>query len=80
MQPLAIRLKQAGLQLDEVTVVAQRKDDVATTAYSIDRTTLDNQQMLNLGDAGYPFGIVCLVIAIVWFCLWYRKETKKNNN
>ena len=39
-----------------------------------------SKQMLNLGDAGYPFGIVCLVIAIVWFCLWYRKETKKNNN
>ena len=50
MQPLAIRLKQAGLQLDEVTVVAQRKDDVATTAYSIDRTTLDQQQLLNVGE------------------------------
>ena len=37
-----------------------------------------SKQMLNLGDAGYPFGIACLVVAIVWFCVWYRKETKNN--
>ncbi|MCR4853418.1 MAG: TonB-dependent receptor [Prevotella sp.] len=50
MQPLAIELKQDNLQLDEVTVVAKRKEDAATTAYSIDRTTLDQQQLLNLGE------------------------------
>jgi hypothetical protein len=33
--------------------------------------------MLGLGDAGYPFGIICLVIAIAWFVIWYRKETNK---
>jgi carbon starvation protein CstA len=26
---------------------------------------------------GYPMGILCLVAAIVWFALWYRKETTK---
>ena len=25
----------------------------------------------------YPLGIACLLVAIVWFTLWYRKETKK---
>ena len=36
-----------------------------------------SKQMLGLGDAGYPFGIICLVIAIAWFVIWYRKETNK---
>ena len=26
---------------------------------------------------GYSLGAVCLLVAIVWFVLWYRKETKK---
>ena len=26
---------------------------------------------------GYPMGILCLVAAIVWFALWYKKETTK---
>ena len=25
---------------------------------------------------GYTLGIICLVVAIVWFCVWYRKEVK----
>jgi carbon starvation protein CstA len=25
----------------------------------------------------YPLGCACLLIAIVWFCLWYRKETRR---
>ena len=29
------------------------------------------------GEVAYPMGIACLVIAIVWFALWFRKETKK---
>ncbi len=28
---------------------------------------------------GYPLGLACLVVACVWFFLWYRKETTKNN-
>ncbi|MCR4583959.1 MAG: TonB-dependent receptor [Prevotella sp.] len=47
---LALQLRQEDLRLDEVTVVAHRKNDVATTSYTIDRTTLDNQQILNIGD------------------------------
>ena len=29
---------------------------------------------------GYPLGGVCLVVAIIWFCIWYRKETNKITN
>ena len=47
---LKVSLKQENLQLDEVTVVAKRKTDEATTSYTIDRTALDNQQILNIGD------------------------------
>ena len=47
---LQIQLKQESLKLDEVTVTAKRKRDEATTSYSIDRTTLDNQQVLNVSD------------------------------
>lgn len=47
---LTLKLKPDNLKLDEVTVVAKRKTDEATTSYTIDRTTLDNQQLLNLGD------------------------------
>ena len=47
---LNIGLKQESLKIDEVTVVAKRKRDEATTSYTIDRTALDNQQILNIGD------------------------------
>jgi len=47
---LRLKLHQQNLKLDEVTVTARRKRDEATTSYTIDRTTLDNQQLLNLGD------------------------------
>lgn len=50
MPRLRLTLKQENLKLDEVTVTARRKTDEATTSYTIDRTTLDNQQLLNLGD------------------------------
>ena len=37
-----------------------------------------SKQMLHLPESvGYPLGGVCLVVAIVWFCIWYRKETKQ---
>ena len=26
------------------------------------------------GSIGYPIGLVCLIVAIVWFCVWYKKE------
>ena len=50
MEKLRITIKQESLKLDEVTVVAKRRNDELTTSYGIDKTTLDNQQILNLGD------------------------------
>ena len=52
MPNLNIRMKPENLRLEEVTVTAKRKRDEATTSYTIDRTALDQQQMLNLGDIG----------------------------
>jgi carbon starvation protein CstA len=31
-------------------------------------------------NVAYTIGAACLVIALVWFCLWYRKETTNNIN
>ena len=50
MPRLRITLKQENLKLDEVTVTARRRTDEATTSYTIDRTALDQQQILNVGD------------------------------
>lgn len=47
---LNIVLKEDNLQLDEVRVVARRKTDAPTTSYTINRTTLDNQQIINIGN------------------------------
>ena len=49
---LVFKLKPSNLKLDEVTVTAHRKEDEATTSYTIDRTTLDQQQMFNVADIG----------------------------
>lgn len=45
-----IKLKEESLKLDEVTVTARRKQDEATTSFTIDRAALDQQQILNIGD------------------------------
>ena len=37
-----------------------------------------SKQMLGLGDNGYVFGIACLLVACVWFTLWYRKNNNNN--
>ena len=47
---MRVLLKPENLKLDEVTITARRKQDEATTSYTIDRTALDQQQLLNLGD------------------------------
>lgn len=47
---MRFRMKPENLKLDGVTVVAKRKQDEATTSYTIDRQTLDQQQMLNVSD------------------------------
>ena len=38
-----------------------------------------SKQMLQLGDIGYWCGGVCLVLAIIWFAVWYRKEVRIEN-
>ena len=37
-----------------------------------------SKQMLGLGDNGYVFGIACLLVACVWFIVWYRKSNNNN--
>ena len=36
-----------------------------------------SKQALNIGDTGYVFGILCLVVAIIWFGFWYNREKNK---
>lgn len=50
MASMNIKLKPTSLKVDEVTVTARRKQDEATTSYTIDRHALDQQQLLNLSD------------------------------
>ena len=47
---LTLRIQQETLKLEGVTITAKRVQDEATTSYTIDRTTLDNQQILNISD------------------------------
>ena len=49
---LRLKLSQQNLKLSEVTVTARRKQDEATTSYTIDRQALEQQQILNIGDIG----------------------------
>ena len=40
-----------------------------------------SQQMLHLPESvGYPLGFACLVVAYIWFAVWYRKEKNKQGN
>lgn len=45
-----IVLAEENLKLGEVEVTARRRSDEATTSYTIDRTALDHQQVLNVTD------------------------------
>lgn len=47
---LTLRIQQESLKLEGVIITAKRIQDEATTSYTIGRTTLDNQQILNIGD------------------------------
>ncbi len=47
---LTLKVKEENLKLDEVTITAKRKTNENTTSYTIDRTALDNQQVLNVSD------------------------------
>ena len=35
-----------------------------------------SKQAFGMSNVGYLYGAVCLVVAIVWFALWYNKEKK----
>jgi carbon starvation protein CstA len=37
-----------------------------------------SKQMLGLGDSGYYIGVGCLVIACIWFGVWYHKEINQS--
>ena len=38
-------------------------------------------QMLHLPEVvGYPLGIACLVVAIVWFTVWYKRHSNSMHN
>ena len=38
-----------------------------------------SKQTFHLPEAiGYPLGVACLLVAIVWFALWYRKYNNEN--
>ena len=52
MSRLHIALRPENLKLEEVTVTARRKQNEATTSFTIDRTALDQQQLLNIADIG----------------------------
>ena len=39
-----------------------------------------SKQMLGLGDNGYIFGIVCFVVACIWFGIWYKKTIFRIKN
>ena len=47
---MRITLQQETLKLDEVTITAQRKNNESTTSYTVDRTALDNQQIVSVSD------------------------------
>jgi carbon starvation protein CstA len=38
-------------------------------------------QMLHLPEVvGYPLGIACLIVAIVWFTVWYKRHSNSMRN
>ena len=45
-----ITMQEDNLALEEVEVTAKRNTNDATTSYMIDRMTLDNQQIMNVGE------------------------------
>lgn len=47
---LTIPMKEENLKLDEVQVVARRSDNASTTSFTIDRQTIENQQIINISN------------------------------
>jgi carbon starvation protein CstA len=65
-----------------VYLVRQKKNFWITLIPALFMTTVCStfvfisKQMAHLPESvGYPLGIACLVVACVWFAVWYRKET-----
>lgn len=50
MNPLTIFLKEDNLKIAEVTVTAKKSAAETSTAYTLDRKTLDHQQIINVSD------------------------------
>ncbi len=50
MNPLTIFLKEDNLEIQEVTVTAQKSATEVSTAYTLDRKALDHQQIINVSD------------------------------
>ena len=40
---------------------------------------VSKQALFLPANVGYPLGGVCLLVAVAWFVLWYRKEKNKKN-
>ena len=67
-----------------VYLVRQKKNFWITLIPALFMTTVCgtfvfiSKQMAHLPESvGYPLGIACLVVACVWFAVWYRRETAK---
>ena len=66
-----------------VYLVRQKKQFIITLIPALFMTTVCttflfvSKQAFQLpASVGYPLGIVSLVAAIAWFCIWYKKESK----
>lgn len=68
-----------------VYLVREKKPYIITLIPALFMTTVCttflfvSKQAFHLPEnVAYPLGGLCFAIALVWFCLWYRKETQKN--
>lgn len=67
-----------------VYLVREKKPYIITLIPALFMTTVCStfifvsKQALNLPPAtGYLLGVVCLVVAIIWFCVWKRRQVSK---
>ena len=68
-----------------VYLVQEKKPFIITLIPALFMTTVCStflfvsKQAFHLPESvGYPLGGVCFVVALVWFCLWYRKYQKNH--
>ena len=66
-----------------VYLVREHKPYIITLIPALFMTTVCStflfvsKQAFNLGTLGYVLGGLCLVVAVIWFFVWYRKYTNK---